>query len=40
MFSKEIYFRWRKQKQEDIENDRWGESGKTNKAFETDQTPV
>merc|ERR1719350_259134 len=35
--------RWRKQKQGDIENDRWGDSGtvaKTNKAFETDQTPV
>ena len=43
MFSKEIYFRWRKHKQGDIENDRWGDSGtvaKTNKAFETDQTPV
>merc|ERR1711971_279346 len=34
--------RWRKHKQGDIENDRWGEGSvaKTNKAFETDQTPV
>ena len=55
MFSKEIYFvwpRWRKHKQGDIENDRWGGSGsgggissgsgvaKTNNAFEADLTPV